>query len=134
MPCQNNRYFITASSLQNGLTLEHQGIVVIAENQLFGERAGQRRRRKYRKTRDSESSVQSLADLRPGAPVVHEDHGVGRYQGLKTLTVSDVATEFLCIEYANEDKLYVPVSSLHLISRYAGASEDSIWGTMKVVA
>jgi transcription-repair coupling factor (superfamily II helicase) len=122
---ENNRYFITASSLQNGLTLEHQGIAVIAENQLFGERAGQRRRRKYRKTRDSESSVQSLADLRPGAPVVHEDHGVGRYQGLKTLTVSDVATEFLCIEYANEDKLYVPVSSLHLISRYAGASEDS---------
>jgi transcription-repair coupling factor (superfamily II helicase) len=50
---------------------------------------------------------------------------VGRYQGLKTLTVSGIATEFLCIEYANEDKLYVPVSSLHLISRYAGASEDN---------
>ena len=122
---ENNRYFITASSLQSGLTLEHQGIAVITEDQLFGERAGQRRRRKYRKTRDSESAIQSLADLRAGAPVVHEDHGVGRYQGLKTLTVSDVATEFLCIEYANEDKLYVPVSSLHLISRYAGASEDT---------
>ncbi len=122
---ENNRYFITASSLQSGLTLEHQGIAVITEDQLFGERAGQRRRRKYLKTRDAESTIQSLADLRAGAPVVHEDHGVGRYQGLKTLTVSDIATEFLCIEYANEDKLYVPVSSLHLISRYAGASEDT---------
>jgi transcription-repair coupling factor (superfamily II helicase) len=85
----------------------------------------QKRRRRYRKTRDAESTIQSLADLHQGAPVVHEDHGVGRYQGLKTLTVSGIATEFLCIEYANEDKLYVPVSSLHLISRYAGASEDN---------
>ncbi len=121
----DNRYFITASALQSGMTLGNKGLAVITESQLFGERAVQRRRRRYRKTRDAESTIQSLADLQPGAPVVHEDHGVGRYQGLKTLTVSGIATEFLCIEYANEDKLYVPVSSLHLISRYAGASEDS---------
>ncbi|MDH3764041.1 MAG: DEAD/DEAH box helicase, partial [Gammaproteobacteria bacterium] len=121
----DNRYYITASALQNGMTLESKGFAVITENQLFGERAVQKRRRRYRKTRDAESTIQSLADLQPGAPVVHEDHGVGRYQGLKTLTVSGIATEFLCIEYANQDKLYVPVSSLHLISRYAGASEDS---------
>jgi transcription-repair coupling factor (superfamily II helicase) len=118
------RYFLIASDLQQGMTLPAQGIAVITESQLFGERAVQRRRRKYRKTRDSESTIQSLADLQLAAPVVHEDHGVGRYQGLKTLTVGGIATEFLCIEYANEDKLYVPVSSLHLISRYAGASEE----------
>ena len=121
----DNRLFVTASALQNGMTLEDHGIAIIAENQLFGERAVQRRRRKYRKTRDAESLIQSLADLQIGAPVVHEDHGVGRYQGLKTLTVSGIATEFLCIEYANEDKLYVPVSSLHLISRYAGADDQN---------
>ncbi|MDH3761430.1 MAG: transcription-repair coupling factor [Gammaproteobacteria bacterium] len=121
----DNRYFITVSALQNGINLTTKGIAVITENQLFGERAVQKRRRRYRKTRDAESTIQSLADLHQGAPVVHEDHGVGRYQGLKTLTVSGIATEFLCIEYANEDKLYVPVSSLHLISRYAGASEDN---------
>jgi len=121
----DNRYYLTASALQNGMTLVSQGIAIIAENQLFGERAGQRRRRKYRKTRDAESTIQSLEDLSQGAPVVHEDHGVGRYHGLKTLTVSGIATEFLCIEYANQDKLYVPVSSLHLISRYAGASEEN---------
>ena len=121
----DNRYYIIASALENGMTLTRQGIAIVTENQLFGERAVQRRRRKYRKTRDAESTIQSLADLQLGAPVVHEDHGVGRYQGLKTLTVSAIATEFLCIEYANQDKLYVPVSSLHLISRYAGASEDN---------
>ncbi len=122
----DNRYFIIASALENGMTLASQGFAIVTENQLFGERAVQkRRRRKYRRTRDAESTIQSLADLQLGAPVVHEDHGVGRYQGLKTLTVSEIATEFLCIEYANQDKLYVPVSSLHLISRYAGASEDS---------
>jgi len=121
----DNRYYLIASALENGMTLASQGIAIVTENQLFGERAVQRRRRKYRKTRDAESTIQSLADLQLRAAVVHEDHGVGRYQGLKTLTVSGIATEFLCIEYANQDKLYVPVSSLHLISRYAGASEDN---------
>ena len=121
----DGRYFLIASNLAQGMTLSQQGFAVITESQLFGERAVQRRRRKYRKTRDSESTIQSLADLQLGAPVVHEDHGVGRYQGLKTITVAGIATEFLCIEYANEDKLYVPVSSLHLISRYAGASEEN---------
>lgn len=119
------RLFVTASPLSTGLTLESARFAIIAENQLFGERAKQSRRRKYKKTRDAESTIQSLADLYEGAAVVHEDHGVGRYRGLKTLSVSGIETEFLCIEYANQDKLYVPVSSLHLISRYAGASDEN---------
>jgi transcription-repair coupling factor (superfamily II helicase) len=122
---QTGRLFITASPLLTGLTLEPAKFVIIAENQLFGERAKQQRRRKYKKTRDAESTIQSLADLHEGAAVVHEDHGIGRYLGLKTLTVSNIETEFLCIEYANQDKLYVPVSSLHLISRYAGTSDEN---------
>ena len=122
---QTGRFFITASPLLTGLTLESSGIAIITESQLFGERAKQSRRRKYKKTRDAESTIQSLANLHQGAAVVHEDHGIGRYQGLKTLTVSGIETEFLCIEYANQDKLYVPVSSLHLISRYAGASDEN---------
>ena len=122
---ETSRYFLTTSALQTGLTLTQAKFAVIAEHQLFGERAKQQRRRKYKKTRDAENAIQSLADVYEGAAVVHEDHGVGRYRGLKTLTLSGLVTEFLCIEYANEDKLYVPVSSLHLISRYAGASDDS---------
>jgi transcription-repair coupling factor (superfamily II helicase) len=117
--------FITVSPLENGLQLDDDNITIITESQLFGERARQTRRRKYRKTRDAESIVNNLADLHEGAAVVHEDHGIGRYRGLKTLTVANVETEFLCIEYANQDKLYVPVSSLHLISRYTGASEEN---------
>lgn len=122
---ETSRYFLTTSPLQSGLTLAQANFAVIVEHQLFGERAKQQRRRKYKKTRDAENAIQSLADVYEGAAVVHEDHGVGRYRGLKTLTLSGLVTEFLCIEYANEDKLYVPVSSLHLISRYAGASDDS---------
>ena len=122
---QSSRLFIIASPLQSGLTLAAAGFAIIAESQLFGERAKQSRRRKYKKTRDAESTIQSLADLHEGAAVVHEDHGVGRYRGLKTLSVSGIETEFLCIEYANNDKLYVPVSSLQLISRYAGASDEN---------
>jgi len=122
---ETSRLFLIASPLESGLTLETSRFAIIAEHQLFGDRAKQQRRRKFKKTRDAESTIQSLADLHEGAAVVHEDHGIGRYQGLKTLTVSGIATEFLCIEYANEDKLYVPVSSLHLISRYAGASDEN---------
>ena len=122
---ETSRVFLVASPLEDGLTYESAKLAIIAEHQLYGDRARQQRRRKYKKTRDAESTIQSLADLHEGAAVVHEDHGVGRYQGLKTLTVSGIATEFLCIEYANEDKLYVPVSSLHLISRYAGTSDEN---------
>ena len=121
---QQSGLYLTVAPIESGLELEDEGITLIVESQLFGERARQTRRRKYRKTRDAEAIVNSLADLHEGAPVVHEDHGIGRYLGLKTLTVGGVATEFLTIQYANDDKLYVPVSSLHLITRYTGASED----------
>ncbi len=118
--------YITVAPIEQGLELDEEGITLIVESQLFGERARQTRRRKYRKTRDAEAIVNSLADLREGAPVVHEDHGIGRYLGLRTLTVGGIETEFLTLQYANDDKLYVPVSSLHLITRYTGASEDKV--------
>ncbi len=118
--------YLTVAPIEQGLELNEEGITLIVEAQLFGERARQTRRRKYRKTRDAEAIVNSLADLHEGAPVVHEDHGIGRYLGLRTLTVGGVETEFLTIQYANDDKLYVPVSSLHLITRYTGAAEDKV--------
>jgi len=122
---QDDRFFVTVSPLESGLLLDDPAIAIIAESLLFGERARQTRRRKYRKTRDAEAVINNLADLHEGSPVVHEDHGIGRYLGLRTLNVGDVETEFLTIGYANDDKLYVPVSSLHLISRYTGASEEA---------
>ncbi len=114
---------ITVAPLERGLLLSEPSIAIITEPQLFGEHAVQRRRRVSR-SRDSENIIKDLSELRTGSPVVHEEHGVGRYIGLQTLCVGDVETEFLTLEYANQDKLYVPVSSLHLISRYTGASPE----------
>ncbi len=69
--------------------------------------------------------VRDLSEVRIGDPVVHEQHGIGRYLGLLTLDLGDGANEFLQLVYANDAKLYVPVSNLHLISRYSGASPDA---------
>jgi len=103
---------------------EHGAIAVVTESQLFGGRSRPRAEHRARE-RDPESIVRNLSDLAPGAPVVHEDHGVGRYQGLETLEIDGLPAEFLMLEYRDGDKLYVPVSSLHLVSRYTGSEPDS---------
>ncbi len=121
---QQNTVAITIGPLEEGLLLPQDNIAIITENNLFGARAKQKRRRR-RQIRDAEALIKNLSDLSENSPVVHEDHGVGRYKGLKTLTLSGTETEFLILEYADDDILYVPVASLHLISRYTGASEDN---------
>ncbi len=115
---------LAVAPLERGLLLEDAGLAIVTETQLYGERVRQERRRRASE-RDAEAVVRNLTELSEGAPVVHEDHGVGRYLGLRTLTHGDMTTEFLMLEYANGDKLYVPVSSLHLISRYTGASPEN---------
>ena len=106
------------------LTLpEGDSFALVPEAALIGERVRQTRRR-GRTTDAGEAVVRSLSELRDGAPVVHVDHGVGRYLGLETMDVGGMAGEFLTLEYADGAKLYVPVANLHLISRYSGADED----------
>ena len=116
---------LAVAPLDHGFCLPEASLAVVPEAALFVERAEQRRRRHSAPQRDPEAVIRDLTDLRAGAPVVHEQHGVGRYQGLQTLTIDGVDTEFLTLEYAAGDKLYVPVSSLHLISRYTGADTDA---------
>ncbi|MDT8385372.1 MAG: transcription-repair coupling factor [Gammaproteobacteria bacterium] len=118
------RYAISVSALEEGLVLPERHIALIAEPQLFGEQVLQQRRRQ-RKARDADQVIKNLVELEVGAPVVHEDNGVGRYLGLETITHGDMTQEFLTLEYAGGDKLFVPVSHLHLISRYTGASPES---------
>jgi len=113
---------LTVAPLEQGMVMDIPTIAVITETSLFGERARQTRRRKPE--RDPAAIIRDLTDLNPGAPVVHENHGVGRYRGLETLTVNDIPAEYLCIEYDGGDKLYVPVASLQLVSRYTGASPE----------
>jgi transcription-repair coupling factor (superfamily II helicase) len=120
----DQRLGLTVAPLEQGLLLEGEDIALVTETQLYGERVRQERRRRLRE-RDGEAVVRNLTELHEGAPVVHEDHGVGRYLGLQTLEVGGVTTEFLTLEYARGDKLYVPVSSLHLISRYTGATPEN---------
>ncbi len=114
---------LTVSALATGLVLEQPHIALIAEEQLFGERARQERRRR-RPERDPEKIIRDLTDLHAGSPVVHEHYGVGRFLGLQTLDVAGLTAEFLLLEYADGDKLYVPVQALDLISRYTGAPAE----------
>ncbi|WP_048305002.1 transcription-repair coupling factor, partial [Pseudomonas aeruginosa] len=105
-----------------GLLLDHPALALVAESPLFGQRVMQRRRRE--KTRDGgDAVIKNLTELREGAPVVHIDHGVGRYLGLITLEVDNQQAEFLMLQYAEDAKLYVPVANLHLIARYTGADD-----------
>ncbi len=107
-----------------GLVLPQARVAVVAEEQLFGPRARQERRRR-RAERDPGTILQELTDLAPGAPVVHEEYGVGRYRGLRVMDVDGHPGEFLVLEYAGADKLYVPVHSLDRVSRYTGSSPET---------
>ncbi len=116
---------ITIAPLEQGLQLSSPAITLVSEVQLFGERVQQRRRRRKANQGSAELVVKNLTELRIGAPVVHIDHGVGRYRGLQRIDIDGQESEFLMLDYADEAKLYVPVDSLHLISRYSGADEDT---------
>jgi transcription-repair coupling factor (superfamily II helicase) len=120
---QPPRHGICVYPLELGLNLPGQ-CQLITETQLFGQQVFQRRRR----SRDKEQAdqvIKNLSELRIGAPVVHLDHGVGRYLGLQCIELDGQQNEFLTLEYADNAKLYVPVSALHLISRYGGSTDDN---------
>lgn len=115
---------LTVAPLERGMILPAAHIMLATEQQLFGEHVLQRRRRDKQRDNAAELVIRSLNELREGSPVVHIDHGVGRYQGLVTLEIDGQENEFLCLAYQDEARLYVPVSSLHLISRYSGTEES----------
>ncbi|MGH8036970.1 MAG: transcription-repair coupling factor [Stenotrophomonas sp.] len=118
------RFAITVAPLEDGFALDTPALAVLTERQLFPERAGQTRRSR-RVGREPEAIIRDLGELNEGSPIVHEDHGVGRYRGLIVLDAGGMPGEFLEIEYAKGDRLYVPVAQLHLISRYSGASAET---------
>ena len=111
---------ITVAGIERGLRVAEPLVGIVTETQLYGERALQQRRRSAR-SRDPESIIRSLSELQTGDPVVHEVHGVGRYQSLSTLDIDGESGEFLLIEYQGGDRLYVPILSLDLVGRYLGA-------------
>ncbi|MEH6388288.1 MAG: transcription-repair coupling factor [Pseudomonas profundi] len=115
---------IIVAPIDQGLVVDTPAVTLISETQLFGKRVMQRRRR-GKVTDLGDAVIRNLTELREGAPVVHIDHGVGRYCGLVNLTVEDQEAEFLKLLYADEATLYVPVSNLHLIARYTGSEDEN---------
>jgi transcription-repair coupling factor (superfamily II helicase) len=121
-----SRFAITIAGLEQGFALTKPQTTVLTERELYGERVRSERDRKRRRgtARDPDSIIRDLTELTIGAPIVHVDHGVGRYQGLVSMDVGGMDGEFLTIEYAKGDKLYVPVAQLGLVSRYSGTAPE----------
>jgi transcription-repair coupling factor (superfamily II helicase) len=121
------KLMLGVAPLQAGFELMDEAcgrLVFITETELYagsGRRAG---KKKQEAGTQVESMVRDLSELKIGDPVVHVNHGIGRYMGLMSMDLGEGETEFLHLEYAKETKLYVPVSQLHVISRYSGASQE----------
>ncbi|MEQ1603045.1 MAG: transcription-repair coupling factor [Methylophilaceae bacterium] len=117
------RLMLGISPLHGGLVSDD--FIIITETELYAAQVRQQRRRDKDKARSTEGMLKDLSELREDDPVVHEQHGVGRYRGLVNLDFGEGETEFLLLEYYGDDKLYVPVSQLFLISRYSGGPPES---------
>jgi len=122
---------LATSTLQQGFVLPDSQLACLTETELFAASAVTRRRKKQEQVTDVDALIKDLAELKVGDPVVHSAHGIGRYRGLINLDMGTVGPdrqpvlqEFLHLEYAQEAVLYVPVSQLHLISRYTGVSAE----------
>ena len=114
--------YLTEKILGKGFLIKNQGLAVIGEIDLFGQQT-KRINKKYRK-QDPETIIENLKDLQQGALVVHRDYGIGKYDGLKKLTIDDIESEFLCINYAKGDLLQLPITQMEKVSRYIGDSSD----------
>ncbi|HEX9674317.1 MAG TPA: transcription-repair coupling factor [Burkholderiales bacterium] len=119
------RFMLGVGPLHSGFTLAEPLLAIVTENELYAQQARPRRGREVAQRVSPEGMLRDLSEIKSGDPVVHESHGIGRYTGLMTLDLGDGETEFLSLEYAGGDKLYVPVSSLHLVSRYSGAPAEA---------
>lgn len=120
----SSQHGITIAPIFQGVKLIDKPILILTEGELFGEKVIQQRRRQGRGL-DPNTLIRNLTELEIGSPIVHIDHGVGRYLGLQNITTDGIEAEYLTIEYAEKHKLYVPVSALHLVSRYTGADSES---------
>ena len=123
----DEKYAITAAPLASGFFWvdPERPVQLITETELFATTPTTRRRRKQEQVSDVNALIKDLSELKVGDPVVHINHGIGRYQGLVNIDLGDgQKSEFLHLEYADKATLYVPVAQLHLIGRYTGVSAE----------
>ncbi|MGH6623229.1 MAG: transcription-repair coupling factor, partial [Burkholderiaceae bacterium] len=118
-------FALGVAPLHEGFVQADAGIAIVTETELYAASPRRLRGKQRERASNVEAMIRDLAELRVGDPVVHVEHGIGRYLGLETLDLGAGPAEFLHLEYANETKLYVPVAQLHLIGRYSGADPDS---------
>lgn len=140
---QNTTLYVAVSGINQGTFFKNRNHLVISESELFGLSIKPKSRRQRDKQQLAEATIHSLIELKVGSPIVHIDHGVGRYLGLERMTIpidtpvqspinfqqpkspETIEAEFMVLLYAGDDKLYVPVTAMHMISRYMGGDEDS---------
>ena len=115
---------IATAALAAGFAWTSEGIDFVTETELFAAGVTTRRRRKQEQASDVEALIKDLSELNVGDPVVHVQHGIGRYRGLINMDLGQGDSEFLHLEYADKAALYVPVSQLHQVGRYTGVSAD----------
>jgi transcription-repair coupling factor (superfamily II helicase) len=115
---------LAVGPLHEGFVWPEGGLAVITEAELYANVVRRAAKRDARRS-NVDAMLRDLSEVRIGDPVVHEQHGIGRYLGLTTLDLGDGPNEFLHLAYANDAKLYVPVSSLHVVSRYSGAAPEA---------
>ncbi|MCL4746009.1 MAG: transcription-repair coupling factor [Burkholderiaceae bacterium] len=120
-----HRVALGVAPLHDGFELAIDGIAIVTEAELFAgvARRGTRGRREGQT--DVDAIIRDLSELKVGDPVVHSQHGIGRYEGLLSLDIGDGDTEFLHLSYSEGATLYVPVAQLHLIGRYSGANPEA---------
>jgi len=118
-------FMLCTAPVQNGFILSSEKIAIVTETELYASQPHNRAARAAKRS-NVEGMLRDLSELKIGDPVVHEQHGIARYQGLVSLDLGEGENEFLLLEYASEDKLYVPVSQLHVISRYSGGAADAV--------
>lgn len=116
---------LCVAPLSQGFCIAPTSQALVTESDLFGQHNPRRRQRRQESASNIDAMIRDLSELALGDPVVHTQHGVGRYEGLVTLDLGEGDTEFLSLRYAGEAQLYVPVAQLHCISRYSGADTDS---------
>jgi transcription-repair coupling factor (superfamily II helicase) len=112
---------IVTGECSSGLTIPALGFILLTEGEIFGARRRTLRRPKYERG----SPITAFTDLAVGDLVVHEDHGIGRYLGLRTMNIGDRDGDFLLLEYAENNQLYLPVDRLDLISKYLGGDSGA---------
>jgi len=132
VPCENyagflearEGFMLTVAAVGNGFILTDDNLAIITESELYAQQGRVRGARAAKKS-NVEGMLRDLTELKPGDPVVHEQHGIARYRGLVNLDLGEGENEFLLLEYAEGDKLYVPVAQLHVISRYSGGAPEA---------